>query len=144
MQRQTADTRSLTPDRIHISGISRHFNQMRSECEVKLLPRWHRSKEPPSQCRRPRFDSRVEKIPWRRKWQPTPVFLPGESHGQRSHGELQSMGLQRVRHDSAHVYTHTHTTERCLRSVVNMSFFFLFYWGIINLQCCASFRCRAK
>ena len=28
--------------------------------------------------------SRVRKIPWRRKWQPTPVFLPGESHGQRS------------------------------------------------------------
>ena len=26
----------------------------------------------------------VEKIPWRRKWQPTPVFLPGESHGQSS------------------------------------------------------------
>jgi len=30
------------------------------------------------------FDSWVGKIPWRRKWQPTPVFLPGESHGQRS------------------------------------------------------------
>ena len=30
------------------------------------------------------FDPWVEKIPWRRKWQPTPVFLPGESHGQRS------------------------------------------------------------
>ena len=27
---------------------------------------------------------RVRKIPWRRKWQPTPVFLPGESHGQRN------------------------------------------------------------
>ena len=26
---------------------------------------------------------RVRKIPWRRKWQPTPVFLPGKSHGQR-------------------------------------------------------------
>ena len=26
----------------------------------------------------------VGKIPWRREWQPTPVFLPGESHGQRS------------------------------------------------------------
>jgi len=26
----------------------------------------------------------VGKIPWRRKWQPTPVFLPGESHGQKS------------------------------------------------------------
>ena len=31
-----------------------------------------------------RFDPWVRKIPWRRKWQPTPVFLPGESHGQRS------------------------------------------------------------
>ena len=30
------------------------------------------------------FDTWVRKIPWRRKWQPTPVFLPGESHGQRS------------------------------------------------------------
>ena len=30
------------------------------------------------------FDPCVWKIPWRRKWQPTPVFLPGESHGQRS------------------------------------------------------------
>ena len=36
------------------------------------------------QCRRPGFDSWVRKMPWRRKWQPTPVFLPGESHGQRS------------------------------------------------------------
>ena len=34
--------------------------------------------------RRHRFDSWVWKIPWRRKWQATPVFLPGESHGQRS------------------------------------------------------------
>jgi len=30
----------------------------------------------------PEFDPWVRKIPWRRKWQPTPVFLPGESHGQ--------------------------------------------------------------
>ena len=37
--------------------------------------------EPP---RRPRFDSWVGKIPWRKKWQPTPVLLPGKSHGQRS------------------------------------------------------------
>ena len=36
------------------------------------------------QYRRPRFSPWVGKIPWRRKWQPTPVFLPGESHGQRS------------------------------------------------------------
>ena len=33
---------------------------------------------------RPRFDSWVGKIPWKRAWQPTPVFLTGEFHGQRS------------------------------------------------------------
>jgi len=36
------------------------------------------------QCRRQGFDPWVRKIPWRREWQPTPIFLPGESHGQRS------------------------------------------------------------
>ena len=44
-------------------------------------------KEPPCQCRRHKrrkFDAWVRKIPWRRTWQPTPVFLPGEPHGQRS------------------------------------------------------------
>ena len=51
------------------------------------LPRWLSGKECACQCRSCRrrgFDPRVRKIPWRRKWQPTPVFLPGESHGQRS------------------------------------------------------------
>ena len=36
------------------------------------------------QSRRPRFNAWVGKILWSRRWQPTPVFLPGESHGQRS------------------------------------------------------------
>ena len=35
-------------------------------------------------CRRPEFDPQVRKIPWKRKWQPTPVFLTGKSHGQRN------------------------------------------------------------
>ena len=48
------------------------------------LPLWLSSKEPAHQCRRRVFDPWVGKIPWRRKWQPTPVFLPGKSHGQRS------------------------------------------------------------
>ena len=46
------------------------------------------------QCRRPRFDPCVRKSPWSRKWQPTPVFLSGESHEQRSlatdHGVVKS------------------------------------------------------
>ena len=44
-------------------------------------------KEPACQCRRLKrcwFDPWVGKLPWRKPWQPTPVFLPGESHGQRS------------------------------------------------------------
>ena len=40
------------------------------------------------------FDSWVGKIPWRRAQQPTPVFLPGESHGQRSLVGLQSIGCK--------------------------------------------------
>ena len=48
------------------------------------------------QCRRHGFDPWVRKIPWRREWLPTPVFLPGEFHGQRSLAGLQSMGLKRV------------------------------------------------
>ena len=34
--------------------------------------------------KRSRFDPWVRKIPWRRAWPPSPVFLPGESHGQRN------------------------------------------------------------
>ena len=41
-------------------------------------------KEPACQCRRLEFDPWVRKISWKRAQQPTPVFLPGESHGQRS------------------------------------------------------------
>ena len=47
------------------------------------------------------FDPWIGRIPWRRAWQPTLVFLPGESYGQRKPGGLQSMGSQRVRHDLA-------------------------------------------
>ena len=49
--------------------------------------------------RRRGFDPWIGKIPWGRKWQPIPVFLPGKSRGQREPGGLQSMGLHRVRHD---------------------------------------------
>ena len=38
-------------------------------------------------------------IPWRRAWQPTPVFFPGESPWTEESGGLQSMGSQRVRHN---------------------------------------------
>ena len=60
------------------------------------LPRWLSGKKKihlPS--RELRFDPWVRKIPWWRNWQPTPMFLPGKSHGQRSlqatvHGSAKS------------------------------------------------------
>ena len=57
-------------------------------------------KEPACQYRRHRrrgSDRWIVKIPWRRAWQPTPVFLPEESHGRRS--GLRSLGWHRAGHD---------------------------------------------
>ena len=51
------------------------------------FPTWLSGKESTCQCMRHRrlvFNLWVGNIPWRRKWQPTPVFLPGKFHGQRS------------------------------------------------------------
>ena len=56
------------------------------------------------QCVRPGFNPWVVKIPWRRKWQPIPVLLPGKFHGLRGSsepGRLQFMGSPRVGHDWA-------------------------------------------
>ena len=56
----------------------------------------------------------VGKVPWRRKWQPTPVFLPRESHGQRSlAGYIPSMASQKVGHDRA---TNTWFSSLCRKS----------------------------
>ena len=50
----------------------------------RVFPGVSDCKESACNAGRPRFDPWVKKIPWRRKWLPTPVFLPRESHGQRS------------------------------------------------------------
>ena len=57
------------------------------------------SGKPSCQCRRHKFDPWVRKIPWRRKWQPTPVFLPGKSHRQRSLVGYTVHGVTRFRHN---------------------------------------------
>ena len=51
-----------------------------------VFPGGSSGKQPACQCRRyerHRFNPWVGKIPWKKKWQPTPVFLPGKCHGQR-------------------------------------------------------------
>ena len=54
------------------------------QSKISYLNRWFRGNSVCLESGRPGFDLWVGKIPWRRKWQPTPVFLPGESHGGRS------------------------------------------------------------
>ena len=56
---------------------------------------------------RPGFDSWVKKIPWNRKWQPTPVFLPAESCGQRSVAGYSPPGHKEL--DTTEGRTHIHT-----------------------------------
>ena len=51
---------------------------------MKGLPLWLRGESVCPQCGRPRFNPWVGKIPWRRKWQPTPVLLPGKYNEWRS------------------------------------------------------------
>ena len=62
--------------------IAEHWLEFPALCSRALLvvPRWFSGEE----CRGLRFGPWVGKIPWRREQQPTPVFLPGDSHGQRS------------------------------------------------------------
>ena len=48
------------------------------------------------QCWRPGFNAWVGKAPWRRAWQPTPVFLSGEFHGQRSLKGYSPLGLKEL------------------------------------------------
>ena len=58
-------------------------------------------KEPTCQCRRCGFDPWIGKIPWRMKWQPTPVFLPREFHGQTRLAGYNPWDHKRVIHDLA-------------------------------------------
>ena len=94
---------------------------------LDVLPRWLSGKEPTYRCRRhkrPGFDPWVGKILWRRAWQPTPVFLPGESHGQRSLVGDKSTGSQRVR-DNWSDLAHKHA---CMWKVLSHVQLFMTPW----------------
>ena len=86
------------------------------------LPWWLKWSRICLQCRRHGFDPWVRKIPWRRKWQPTPVLLPGESRGQRY---------------SLQCCKETDTTERLKLSSVSMFSFITKNFKQIYLFGCA-------
>ena len=76
---------SDTTERLHF-----HFKVGRSWCTTSLYfslgtnGKWCQSTCPYKRYKRRGLNSWVRKTPWRRKWHPTPVFLPGKLHGQRS------------------------------------------------------------
>ena len=84
------------------------------------LPRSLSTKEPTCQCKRPRFDSWFEEIPWRREWQPTPVFLPGEFHGQRSLVGYSPWGCKELEKTEQHSFTFTHTHQADVKQCVHV------------------------
>ena len=63
------------------------------------LARWWSSKRIRLLCRKRRLRPWVRKIPWRKKWHPTPVVFPGKSHGQRSLAGYSPWDFVRVGHD---------------------------------------------
>ena len=78
-----------------------------SFCEVWRLPRWLSGKESACQCRRCGFYPWVGKIAWSRKWQPTPVFLSGKLHGQRSLEGYSPWGHRELDTTEWLIQTHT-------------------------------------
>ena len=101
------------------------------------FPSWPSGKESAYQCRRHRFDPWVGKIPWRRKGQPTPVFLPGKFHRQRSLGDYSSCNSKESdTTEQAHaqysaVLLSMTMTELYINSIVRNEtyLFFFFFWS---------------
>ena len=95
----------LSPVDLRITSyifLSFPFFLMNSSVLDKGFPGGTGGKEHACQFRRHKrygFHLWVGKIPWKRAWQSTPVFLPGECPCTNEPGRLQSIGSQRVRHD---------------------------------------------
>ena len=98
-------------------------NWTKQQCLEKGLHSWLSGKDPAYQCRRHRrhgFNPWVGKIPCRRNWKPTPVFLPGKSQGQRSLAGYSPWGSQKVRHCWVHTQGLRGYLERKLKRCVSV------------------------
>ena len=95
------------------------------------LPRWNSGKKSTCQWRKSKrfgFETWVGKTPWSRKWQPTPVFLPGKFHGQRS----LAATVERVTEhqmwltDWAEIFWIIFIYQTCLLQIFSPGFWFIF------------------
>ena len=87
-------------DLVHVwLCIELRWRWLENKCYVYMTSLWVSARvswDGEREKYRPRFDPWVGKIPWRRAWQPTPVFLLGESHGQRSLAGYSPWGLKEL------------------------------------------------
>ena len=93
------------------------------------FPGGSEGKESAQQCRGPGFDPLVGKIPWRREWQPTSIFLPEEFHGQKSLAGYSPWGC-RIRHDwvtNTFIFIFLSCTSRALL-IIRIKKFFKTCW----------------
>ena len=101
--------------------------------------RWLSGKESACRSKRCGFDPWVRKIPWRRKWKPTPVLLRGKFNGQRSlagyspRGHKESDTTVKL-NTHTHTYTHTHTHGLYwLMSLSSHHFLEAFHWWAYSI-----------
>ena len=101
------------------------------------LPRWCSGKESTFQCRgwkRCRFDPLVGKIPWRGKWQPIPLLLPGKFHGQRRatvHGVSKELDMTEHEHfyqSLSSIYFEAKTTRDTSVSICSTFYNWILEW----------------
>ena len=111
--------------------------------EREMPPWWLSGKESAHQCRgcqRCGFNPWVGKIPWRRAWQPTLVFLPRESHGQRnlvgytpcSCKELDTTEQLRIYTSSVCIHTSLHYIHTFCMSICKCTCMYVYTRALVN------------
>ena len=98
---------TLSKAKLNVFSFASFLVMLLTLSMLLLLPWWLSSKESACQCRRHQFNPWVRKIPWRRKWQPTPVFLPGITPWtEEPSGRYSPRVRKRVAHNLATIQHH--------------------------------------
>ena len=91
--------------------------------------------------KRPGFNPWVRNIPWRRKWQHTPVLLPGKSHGQKS--LVQATSPRGHKESDMTERLHFHFNLEVRFGVISI-FFFMFFYIFQNVLKCIQFKTKFR
>ena len=108
-----------------VHGVAKSWRRLRDWTGLNWSHRLHRWRIC-LQCKSHRkhgFDPWVGKIPWSRKQQPTPILLPGKSHGQRSLAGYSPCGCKELEHNWAHEHKQTkksHLERPCIDTTVQL------------------------